>query len=200
MTILAKKVLGVAVERSVPKLANQTLESWFKKHDPKKSKKIVYLFNDEFTNFYDAEIGIDAVILLEKLGYEVKTVAHDESGRSHISKGFLKEAKEICNNNIAVFKDLIIEKTPPPLESPPANHLFFLKKIFFLHLRYSIFSNSPQIEFLKFSNQFLTIIFFSSKFERYKNYYTIQIFLLIDNLLIEEVNKSYFKGSYLLKG
>ena len=40
-SILAKKVLGVAVERSVPKLANQTLESWFKKHDPKKSKKIV---------------------------------------------------------------------------------------------------------------------------------------------------------------
>jgi hypothetical protein len=111
-SILAKKVLGVAVERSVPKLANQTLESWFKKHDPKKSKKIVYLFNDEFTNFYDAEIGIDAVILLETLGYEVKTVAHDESGRSHISKGFLKEAKEICNNNIAVFKDIITAETP----------------------------------------------------------------------------------------
>ena len=111
-SILAKKVLGVAVERSVPKLANQTLESWFKKHDPKKSKKTVYLFNDEFTNFYDAEIGIDAVILLEKLGYEVKTVAHDESGRSHISKGFLKEAKEICNNNIAIFKDIITAETP----------------------------------------------------------------------------------------
>ena len=111
-SILAKKVLGVAVERSVPKLANQTLESWFKKHDPKKSKKIVYLFNDEFTNFYDAEIGIDAVILLETLGYEVKTVAHDESGRSHISKGFLKEVKEICNNNIAIFKDIITAETP----------------------------------------------------------------------------------------
>ncbi|MGJ8746006.1 FAD-binding and (Fe-S)-binding domain-containing protein [Polaribacter sp.] len=109
---LAKKVLGVAVERSVPKLANQTLESWLKKHHPKTSKKAVYLFNDEFTNFYDAEIGQDAVILLEKLGYEVKTVKHDESGRSHISKGFLKEAKAICNNNVAIFKDIITEKTP----------------------------------------------------------------------------------------
>jgi FAD/FMN-containing dehydrogenase/Fe-S oxidoreductase len=111
-SILAKKVLGVAVERSVPKLANQTLKSWFKKHHPKKSRKAVYLFNDEFTNFYDAEIGIDAVILLEKLGYEVKMIAHDESGRSHISKGFLKEAKEICNNNIAVFKDIVTAQTP----------------------------------------------------------------------------------------
>ncbi|SDS12946.1 hypothetical protein SAMN05216503_2063 [Polaribacter sp. KT25b] len=111
-SIIAKKVLGVAVERSVPKLANQTLESWLKKHHPKTSKKAVYLFNDEFTNFYDAEIGQDAVILLEKLGYEVKTMKHDESGRSHISKGFLKEAKQICNNNVNTFKDIITDKTP----------------------------------------------------------------------------------------
>ncbi len=37
---------------------------------------------------------------------------HDESGRSHISKGFLKEAKAISNNNIAIFKDLITNETP----------------------------------------------------------------------------------------
>ena len=111
-SVLAKKVLGVAVERSVPKLANETLESWFKKHQPKKSKKAVYLFKDEFTNFYDSEIGKDAVFLLEKLGYEVKNIAHNESGRSHISKGFLKEAKEICNNNVAIFKDVITDETP----------------------------------------------------------------------------------------
>jgi hypothetical protein len=111
-SILAKKVLGVALERSVPKLANETLESWLQKYQPKSSKKAVYLFKDEFTNYYDAEIGKDAVFLLEKLGYEVKNIAHDESGRSHISKGFLKEAKAICNNNIAVFKDLITDKIP----------------------------------------------------------------------------------------
>jgi len=111
-SILAKKILGVAVERSVPKLANQTLENWMNKHQPKSSKKAVYLFKDEFTNFYDSEIGKDAVFLLEKLGYEVKNIAHDESGRSHISKGFLKEAKVICNNNITIFKDIITDETP----------------------------------------------------------------------------------------
>ncbi len=111
-SLLAKKVLGVATERSVPKLANETLESWLKKHQPKSSTKAIYLFNDEFTNYYDSEIGKDAVILLEKLGYEVKNIDHDESGRSHISKGFLKEAKEICNNNVAVFKDVISNEIP----------------------------------------------------------------------------------------
>ena len=111
-TLLAKKIMGVATERSVPKIAKQPLDTWLKKHQTKKSNKTVYLFNDEFTNFYDAEIGKDAVIVLEKLGYEVKYANHEESGRSHISKGFLKEAKEFANKNVAVFKDLISDNAP----------------------------------------------------------------------------------------
>ena len=111
-TTVAKKVMGVATQRTVPKLAKQTLNTWLKQHDSKPTKKIVYLFNDEFTNFYDAEIGKDAVIVLEKLGYEVKYSNHEESGRSHISKGFLNEAKELANKNVAIFKNLITDETP----------------------------------------------------------------------------------------
>ncbi len=116
-TTLAKKVMGVATQRSVPKLAKQPLSVWLKNHNVtssavEKSQKTIYLFNDEFTNYYDAEIGKDAVVVLEKLGYEVKTVNHEESGRSYISKGFLKEAKDIANKNVATFKNLISEETP----------------------------------------------------------------------------------------
>lgn len=111
-TTLAKKVMGVATERSVPKLAKQPLSAWLKKYQSIASKKTVYLFNDEFTNYYDAEIGKDAIVVLEKLGYEVKTVNHEESGRSYISKGFLKEAKEIANKNVDTFKELISKETP----------------------------------------------------------------------------------------
>ena len=124
-TTLAKKIMGVATERSVPKLAKQTLDAWLKKkninssmssraesRDKKSSNKTVYLFNDEFTNYYDAEVGKDAVTVLEKLGYEVKYTNHEESGRSHISKGFLNEAKELANKNVTIFKDLITEETP----------------------------------------------------------------------------------------
>ncbi|WP_028887427.1 FAD-binding and (Fe-S)-binding domain-containing protein [Tenacibaculum ovolyticum] len=117
-TLIAKKVMGVATERTVPKLAKQTLAAWLKNKNitsntnDSSSKKIVYLFNDEFTNFYDAEIGKDAVIVLEKLGYEVKYIDHEESGRSYISKGFLKEAKEIANKNVTIFKDLITDSSP----------------------------------------------------------------------------------------
>ena len=50
--------------------------------------------------------------MLEKLGYNLEIINHEESGRSYISKGFLKEAKKVCDQNISIFKNLITEKTP----------------------------------------------------------------------------------------
>ena len=116
-TTFAKSAMGVSTRRSVPKLAKQTLNKWYKKKafgktEIKQSQKSIYLFNDEFTNFYDVEIGKDAVFLLEKLGYKVNIINHEESARSYISKGFLKEAKIVCDKNIAIFKDKISDKTP----------------------------------------------------------------------------------------
>jgi Fe-S oxidoreductase len=52
------------------------------------------LFCDEFTNYYDVSVGIDAFELLTKLGYRI-FLDHEESGRAYISKGFLEEAKPI---------------------------------------------------------------------------------------------------------
>ena len=111
-TSVAKAIMGVAQKRKVPKLATKTLKNWYKKQPSSKNKKVVYLFCDEFTNFYDVEIGKDAFQLFEKLGYNLQIVNHEESGRSFISKGFLKEAKTVCNLNVAIFKDIISEKTP----------------------------------------------------------------------------------------
>ena len=111
-TSIAKSFMGVALERTVPKLAPKTLKKWFLKQPKSKNTKTIYLFCDEFTNFYDVEIGKDAFHLLEKLGYNLEIINHEESGRSYISKGFLKEAKKVCDQNISIFKDLITEKTP----------------------------------------------------------------------------------------
>ncbi|MBG7613246.1 FAD-binding protein [Polaribacter sp. BAL334] len=111
-TSFTKSVMGIAQQRSVPKLASTTFSNWFAKQKIAKKQKIVYVFNDEFTNFYDVEIGKDAIFVLEKLGYEVKILPHSESGRSFISKGFLKEAKKVCDQNIEIFKDKISDKTP----------------------------------------------------------------------------------------
>ncbi len=114
---LTKFILGIPLKRKMPKLAKQTLRSWYNKNqsDLKNNHhncKKIYLFCDEFTNYYDAQIGIDTVKLLEKLGYCVIMIDHEESGRSYISKGFLDEAKVIADKNVLIFKDLITESTP----------------------------------------------------------------------------------------
>ena len=46
--------------------------------------KTVYLFNDEFVNYLDTQIGIDAIQLLEGLNYEVKILRNIHN--NYISK------------------------------------------------------------------------------------------------------------------
>ncbi|MFV8376551.1 FAD-binding and (Fe-S)-binding domain-containing protein [Flavobacterium sp. LB1P71] len=114
---LVKKSMGIAPKREVPLLALTSFRKWYKKNKSKAPSDSfvngkVYLFCDEFTNFYDVSVGIDAYELLTKIGYEVIVVDHKESGRAFISKGFLEEAKAIANKNVAVFSTLITADCP----------------------------------------------------------------------------------------
>jgi Fe-S oxidoreductase len=113
-----KNFAGFALERSMPTLADTTLKSWFKTHNksgshaPETGSRRVYLFCDEFTNYNDVEIGKKAILLLERLGYEVIIPEHEESGRSWMSKGLIRHAKGIANRNIAKLRPLISDETP----------------------------------------------------------------------------------------
>jgi FAD/FMN-containing dehydrogenase/Fe-S oxidoreductase len=109
-----KQWIGFHSKRSLPALSKQTFRSQFNSVStvPKSPKKTVYLFVDEFTNRLEADIGIDALVLLNSLGYEVKILPNKQSGRAYLSKGFLKQAKEVATFNIELFKDIIDENTP----------------------------------------------------------------------------------------
>ena len=110
---LIKKFAGFAPKRSLPKVYGMTLERWIAKQAAiTTSKKRIYLFCDEFTNYNDTPIGIAAYKLLTALGYQVVVPEHIESGRTFLSKGFVRKAKEIAEKNIALLKDLISEDTP----------------------------------------------------------------------------------------
>jgi FAD/FMN-containing dehydrogenase/Fe-S oxidoreductase len=111
---LIKKFSGFAPDRSMPTLYKTTLQSWYNKNvkPGNGNNRRVYLFNDEFTNYNDTEIGIKAIQLLQKLGYEVVIPKHIESGRTWLSKGLLRKAKEIVNKNIGLLYPLISEETP----------------------------------------------------------------------------------------
>ncbi|WP_232826034.1 FAD-binding and (Fe-S)-binding domain-containing protein [Chitinophaga alhagiae] len=111
---LIKRITGFAMDRSMPTLEKRTLRSWLKANPQNGSGngRKVYLFCDEFTNYNDTYIGIKAVNLLRKLGYEVIPVNHPESARALLSKGFLRKAQKIAEKNVQVFSGLITENAP----------------------------------------------------------------------------------------
>ena len=112
---IIKVLSGFALKRSMPTVSYQTLKSWYRKNKNAlltQSDKVVYLFCDEFTNYNDAEIGIKAVKLLTQLGYMVKIIQHEESGRTWLSKGLIRKAKVIANKNIELFSAYISDSIP----------------------------------------------------------------------------------------
>ncbi len=111
-----KRIMGFAPERSLPTLAPQSLRKWFaaegKKNNPQNPVSELWFFVDEFTNYNDTEIGKTAVSLLQRLGYHVDIVSHPESGRAFLSKGMLKEARDLARRNVEIFHPLVSERKP----------------------------------------------------------------------------------------
>jgi len=114
---IVKKIMGFATERKLPLLSPVSFERWLRKNGffyndlPKTDDKPeVCLFLDEFTNFLDAEKGIAAASLLKTLGYRLFYVPSSESGRTYISKGLLRKARKIVDNNILKFSKILNEK------------------------------------------------------------------------------------------
>jgi len=106
------RLIGFHPERSIPLLETTPLSRWNRKRAKPPGKRRVYFFCDEFTEYNDATIGQKAIKLLEALGYEVVIPAHGESGRSRLSKGFLREAREIARGNIRRLAPMISAETP----------------------------------------------------------------------------------------
>jgi Fe-S oxidoreductase len=112
---ILKKWLGIAAKRSLPHIPRHTFRHWFsnRRADTKLARYgTVFLFCDEFTNHLEPDIGIAAVQLLEGLGFDVRMPSHRESGRSAISQGLLRIAKDHANENVRQFRDLVGPDTP----------------------------------------------------------------------------------------
>ncbi|MBM1107230.1 FAD-binding protein [Aurantibacter crassamenti] len=110
---LIKKLSNVASERSLPNVYsfnfNKHLQSTELKYTKSKQKVVLYL--DEFTELLDIQQGQDAIEVLVKLGYDVQ-LFYGESGRTYLSKGFLKQAKKLAIANVKSLQPFIQEKLP----------------------------------------------------------------------------------------
>lgn len=118
ISTILKSLIGFAKQRSIPTLYKFSFRVWLRKNLNSLNNSIsaqsgqVYLFIDEFTNYNDTQIGIMAVKLLSILGYKVNVVNHEVSGRTFISKGYLRKARKIAIKNITIFKELVSENVP----------------------------------------------------------------------------------------
>lgn len=114
---MVKGFSGFAQKRSLPALHNQTWKSWAGKNltrlnlKANPGKKVV-VFCDEFTNYNDTPTGINACLLLNKLGYFIEMPNVKESGRASLSKGLLKMARKFANHNIKVLFPYAEQKIP----------------------------------------------------------------------------------------
>ncbi|MBK5203502.1 MAG: 4Fe-4S dicluster domain-containing protein, partial [Prolixibacteraceae bacterium] len=114
-TNLFKKVIGFSTKRNIPELSKETLKHWMNnKGSDNKEKKNgnVYFFADEFTDELESDIGEKAILLLRALGYKVIIPRHRESGRTYLSKGLVRAAKKVAEENVMLLSYLITEKTP----------------------------------------------------------------------------------------
>ena len=105
--------IGFHPNRTVPDVHTATVEKYHKKITQNAgSKGKVYLFNDEFTNYNDPDVGIHAIRLMNSLGYEVVIPKHRDSARTFLSKGMVREAKKFAIDNVNLLKDIVSEDTP----------------------------------------------------------------------------------------
>lgn len=115
---LLKKILGFATSRSIPVLGRKTLRKWIGQNLDHLNGQIhqvngkLCLFVDEFTNYNDTGVGIKAIRLLQRLGYQVVTPHHKMSGRTFLSKGLLRKARNIAEYNVRVLSELVNEDLP----------------------------------------------------------------------------------------
>ena len=115
---LLKKTLSFAAPRSIPTLNRITLRKWASRHldalnDPlPPSAPAVILFVDEFTNYNDTPIGITAIRLLNRLGTRILIERNVESGRTYISKGFLKKARSLARKNVTRLGPRVSSSVP----------------------------------------------------------------------------------------
>ncbi len=113
-TDLFKKITGIARERRLPAMQPVTFGRWLRGQDFTPSgttRGKLYLFVDEFTNYYDVDTGKYAFRLLRELGYEITVLPNRESGRTYLSKGLLDQAAELAGYHTGLYAERLTDDT-----------------------------------------------------------------------------------------
>jgi FAD/FMN-containing dehydrogenase/Fe-S oxidoreductase len=95
-----ERLLGVDRRRRLPQFKRRTLRD---RAPAGNGPADALLFNDTFTNYYDPEIGLAALRVLQRAGLRVALASNHCCGRPQISKGLLRDAREMAEHNTAAL-------------------------------------------------------------------------------------------------
>ncbi len=120
------KFLGVTSRRPLPHYARQRFDRWFEKRadvaQPTRGR--VVLWDDTFVRYYEPEIGMAAVKVLEAAGFEVSlAMGRKCCGRPAFSQGNLREAVHSGQHNIALLNQ-DVDNTPIIFLEPSCYSMF----------------------------------------------------------------------------
>jgi FAD/FMN-containing dehydrogenase/Fe-S oxidoreductase len=105
---MARQILGFTTERPLPQFASERFDRWFGKREPsiRSWRGKVILWDDTFVRYYEPNIGMAAVKVLETAGFEVVLLARRQCcGRPAFSQGNLDEAARLGRHNLALLME-----------------------------------------------------------------------------------------------
>jgi FAD/FMN-containing dehydrogenase/Fe-S oxidoreductase len=88
-----EKMIGISKYRKLPRLSSNSLRDLAKPYLMAASKPDCLILSDAFNEYFYPHTGLDAIRVLSAIGCQVKLLSTIGSGRTHISKGFLKHAR-----------------------------------------------------------------------------------------------------------
>jgi Fe-S oxidoreductase len=107
LTRWALSRIGITSKRPMPAFAPRTFNAWWKAHRaPAGATSTVALFVDTFTQYNHPEVGIAAVELLERAGYNVIVPRTKCCGRTLVSQGQPQAVIPLAQHNLKVLAPL----------------------------------------------------------------------------------------------
>ncbi|MFN3407993.1 MAG: FAD-binding and (Fe-S)-binding domain-containing protein [Limisphaerales bacterium] len=104
---LLHRLLGLAPERHLPRYTHHRFDRWFAARPRPATvarRGRVILWDDTYIRYYDPEIGIAAVQVLEAAGYEVTVLAGRQCcGRPAFSQGNLDYVRRLATHNVGLL-------------------------------------------------------------------------------------------------
>ncbi|MFF4697303.1 FAD-binding and (Fe-S)-binding domain-containing protein [Streptomyces chattanoogensis] len=135
LATVAKRLAGIAPERTIPRLATEPFTRWWWRRRPPTTGRTVVLWPDTFTNFLSPEVGRAAVRVLEAAGLRplLPPTAPLRAARglprphrplccglTYVSTGQLDQARAVMRRTVEVLSPLVGDDRRPLIVLEPS--------------------------------------------------------------------------------